>query len=116
MNAYDSANQLARSITESEEYKKLAAAKSALGSDEGAQKMVKDFLAKQAQLQLEAISGKEGVKDKQEQLRKLYELIAQNSKGRDYMQALMRFQLLLDDVYKILGEAVKPVLDDEKSE
>ncbi|MDR3349190.1 MAG: YlbF family regulator [Acidaminococcales bacterium] len=116
MNAYDLANQLARALKEGQEYSKLLAAKSVLGADGDAQKMVKDFLAKQAQLQLETLSGKEAAAGKQEQLQKLYELVVQNQKGRDYLQALMRFQLLLDDIYKILGDAVKPVLGEEKSD
>jgi cell fate (sporulation/competence/biofilm development) regulator YlbF (YheA/YmcA/DUF963 family) len=113
MNVYDCANQLAKELKESHEYKKLLTAKEALDKDEAAAGMVRDFLGKQAELHLEAMGGKEIDKSKQEQLQKLYELLALNSVSRDYIQTYMRFQLMLEDVYKILGEAVKPVLSDK---
>jgi cell fate (sporulation/competence/biofilm development) regulator YlbF (YheA/YmcA/DUF963 family) len=114
MNVYDAANQLAKELRESHEYKKLLSAKEALGKDQEAEKMVRDFLGKQAQLQIDAMSGKELDKGKQEQLQKLYEVIALNSDGREYMQVYMRFQLMLEDIYKILGDAVKPALGEAK--
>lgn len=109
MNVYDNANLTAKAIKESHEYKKLLDSKEKLSSDKDAQKMVKDFLEKQAGLQLDAISGKEPEKEKQEQIQKLYELISLNEKARDYIQAYMRFQMMLEDIYKILGDAIKPV-------
>jgi cell fate (sporulation/competence/biofilm development) regulator YlbF (YheA/YmcA/DUF963 family) len=116
MNAYDAANQLAQALKESHEHKKLNEAKNLLETDADAQKMVKDFLKKQTELQVEALSGKEISPAKQEQLQKLCELVAQTGKGRDYLQAYPRFQLMMEDVYKILGEAAKPVLGDGQDE
>lgn len=116
VNVYDNANQTAKALKESHEYKKLLEAKETLSSDKDAQNMVKDFLRKQMELQLEAMGGKEPAKEKQEQLQKLYELISLNEKGREYVQTYMRFQLMLEDIYKILGEAIKPVTSDIENE
>lgn len=116
VNVYDSVNQTAKAIKESHEYKKLLSAKEQLSSDKDAQKMVKDFLKKQAELQLEAMTSKEPAKDKQEQLKKLYELLSLNEKSREYVQTYMRFQLMLEDIYKILGEAIKPITSDMENE
>lgn len=107
---------MAKALKESHEYKKLFAAKEKLSGDKDAQKMVKDFLQKQAEMQLEAMSGKEPAKDKQEQLQKLYELLSLNEKAREYIQTYMRFQMMLEDIYKILGEAIKPVTSDMENE
>ena len=45
MNVYDNANELARAMRESHEFKKLKEATAALAKDEGAKKMVDEFLA-----------------------------------------------------------------------
>ena len=110
MNVYDSANTLAKAIKESHEYKKLIASKETLVADANAATMVADFLKKQAEMQLEAMSGKPVDSAKQDALQKLYELISMNEKGRDYVQSYMRFQLMMDDVYKMVGEVVKPAV------
>ena len=110
MNVYDSANALAGALQDSYEYKRLKQAWEPVRQDPDTKKMVEDFLKKQAQLQMDAISGKETAA-KQEQLQKLYELISQNSRGRDYMQAYMRFQLMMEDINKILADAIKPVVN-----
>lgn len=112
MNAYDCAHQTVKAIKESHEYKKLFEAKELLKQDADADKMVKDFLKKQTEMQLEAMGGKQVDKDKQEQLQKLYELISLNDKARDYVQTYMRFQLMMEDIYKIFGEAIKPVISE----
>lgn len=116
MNAYDAAHQTVKAIKESHEYKKLLDAKAALAEDVDADKMVRDFLKKQTQMQLEAMSGREVDKEKQEQLQKLSELITLNTKAREYVQSYMRFQLMMEDIYKIFGDAIKPVLSDAKDE
>ncbi len=117
MNVYDNANELAKAIKSSHEYKKLLAAKEGLAGDQDAGRMVKDFLEKQAQMQIEAMSGKPPDQAKTEQLQKLYELLSMNSKARDYIQAYMRFQMMMEDISKTIGEAVKDVsggIGDEK--
>ncbi len=115
MNVYDGANQLAKQLKESHEFKKLFEAKEVLKTDADAKKMVDDFMQKQAQLQFEVMSGKEVDKDKQEQLQKLYEVISLNSKGRDYIQAYMRFNMMMEDIYKILSDTIKPVVSDDSN-
>ena len=117
MNVYDNANDLAKAIKSSHEYKKLLEAKQGLSGDKDAGKMVKDFLDKQTQLQIEAMSGKQPDAAKTEQLQKLYELLNMNGKARDYIQAFMRFQMMMEDISKTIGEAVKDVsggIGDEK--
>ncbi len=110
MNVYDNANDLAKAIKDSHEYKKLLSAKKDLSGDADAGKMVKDFLGKQAELQLEAMSGKQPDQAKTEQLQKLYELLSMNSKAREYIQCYMRFQMMMEDISKTISEAVKDVV------
>lgn len=111
MNLYDKAHDLAKALKISEEYRSFLAAKQAVDNDEQAKKMVKDFILKQMEIEYEVMSGKPEDKDKTEQIQKMYDLIAYNPKARDFLQAHIRFQRIMADVYKIIGESVAEGLD-----
>ena len=108
---YDRAHELARALKSSTEYQAFLKAKEALAPDGDAKKMVRDFLMKKAELEYEALSGKSEDKAKIEQLQRMYELLAYNSKAREFMEAHTRFQRIMADVSKIIGEAVAEGLD-----
>ena len=116
MNVYDAAHQMAKALKESDECKKMMNAKAALSTDAEASKMVKDFLAKQIELEIEVMSGKPVDPAKQENLQKLFDLLSLNEKSREYMQAYTRFQIMMKDIEKIIGEAVRPILSELKDE
>lgn len=111
MNIYDKAHELAGALKNSNEYQQFLLAKRAIDSDEQAKKMVKDFVLKQMELEYEIMSGTSEDKSKTEQLQKMYDLIAYNAAARDFLQAYMRFQRTMADVYKIIGESVAEGLD-----
>lgn len=111
MNAYDKGNELARALKESEEFKALGIARRTLDTDPGAREMVKDFLRKQMEMQIEVMSGKADAGEKQASLQKLAELLALNSRARDYISAYFRFQQIMTDIYKMIGDAVGEGLD-----
>ena len=111
MNAYDKGHELARSLNESEEFRKLCAAKLALDTDPAARDMVRDFLRKQMELQIELMSGKPDAKAKEASLQKLAELLSMNARSRDYVAAYFRFQQVMTDIYKMIGDAVGEGLD-----
>ena len=72
--------------------------------------MVNDFLQKQTELYIEAMQGKKDP-EKEQNLQKLYELLNMNNKAGTYIQAYMRFQLMMQDVHKIIGESIEDVAD-----
>lgn len=111
MNTYDKAHELASALKNSNEYQQFLATKRVVGSDEQAKKMVKDFVLKQMELEYEMMSGASEDKSKTEQLQKMYQLIECNTGARDFLQAYMRFQRTMADVYKIIGESVAEGLD-----
>lgn len=102
---YDEAHALARELKASQEFTALLAAQKALEEDPSAVSMVKDFVAKQMELEFIAMSGKDDTA-KTEALHKLYDLIMANSKAKEYLQAHMIFQQMMNDIYKIIGESV----------
>ncbi|GBG57101.1 UPF0342 protein [Sporomusaceae bacterium FL31] len=106
MNTYDKAHDLAKVLQNSEEYRTFLAAKKLVDTDEQAKKMVGEFITKQMELEYEMMSGKPEDKAKIDQLQKMYDLLVLNSKARDFMQAHMRFQRVMGDIYKIIGDSV----------
>lgn len=111
MNTYDKGNELARALKESQEYKNLCAARRELDSEPEARDMVRNFLRKQMEMQLEVMSGKADAKEKEQALQKLAELLAMNARSRDYLAAYFRFQQIMTDIYKMIGDAVGEGLD-----
>lgn len=110
MNVYDLANNLASEMKKSQEFIKVQEAKKALDTDKEAAKMVKDFNAQRRELEMQQLSGKEPSKEKLEKVQNLYNLLAANSIAVEYVQAEMRFQMMLNDVSKAIGEVVKEAI------
>ena len=107
-NVYNDIHKLAFSLKNSDEYLALAATKKALNMDETARKMVQDFMGKQMELQIAAMSGKqEENKEKIEQAQKLYEIIALNTNARDYLNNMMKFDRIVQDMYKIINDTIR---------
>jgi cell fate (sporulation/competence/biofilm development) regulator YlbF (YheA/YmcA/DUF963 family) len=110
MNVYDKAHDLARALKQSSEYQNYLQAKQAIENDAEAKKMIKDFLAKQMELEYEAMTGKID-EEKRAQVQRMVELLAYNNKARDFLDVYMRFQRTMGDIYKILGESVAEGMD-----
>ena len=111
MNVHDKGSELARALKESDEYKALLRARQELNADPTAREMARDFLRKQMEMQLEIMSGKADVQEKQAALQKLYEVLAVNARARDFVALYMRFQQIIQDVYKMISDAVGEGLD-----
>ncbi len=106
MNVYDQAHNLARAIKESEEFKQYDYLKKVIDQNENLSKMVKDFQAKQFELQAKQMMGEEMPADMMQSIQELYQIIMTDPTAAQYMQAEMRFSLMMNDVYKILGEVM----------
>lgn len=106
MNIYDEAHALARSIQNAEEMKRLVAAKEALVKDQAAEKMVRDFMRLQMQMEYARITGEEKESEREE-LQKLAVLVENNRLAAEYLQAFGRWQRTAMDVQKIIGDAMR---------
>ena len=76
MNVYDNANELAKAMRESHEFKKLKEATAVLNKDENAKKMVNEFLSLNQQAEMEKYQGKEPAKETTEKIQKLYGILS----------------------------------------
>ncbi|HYF91961.1 MAG TPA: YlbF family regulator [Symbiobacteriaceae bacterium] len=106
VNVYDYAHSLARALKEAPEYRAFVAARTKLKARPSAEEMVRDFHKKQLDLQTLIMQGKEPPKEQKEALERLYAVISGDSDVREFLTAEQRFSVILNDVYKILGEAV----------
>ena len=107
MNVHDEAHNLARAIKESPEYKQYADLKAEASKNEELASMLNDFQAKQFELQAKQMIGEEMGPDLMEQIQSLYQILMRDPLASQYVQAEMRFSLLVNDVYNILGEVIR---------
>lgn len=113
MNVYDNANELARAMRESHEFKKLKEATAALGKDADAKKMVDEFLSLNQRAELEKYQGKEPDKEVTEKIQKLYGILALNSDAMQYLNSFMRFQMMLADITNSIQDVVKEAMGEK---
>lgn len=113
MNVYDNANELAKAMRESHEFKKLKEAAAALAKDENAKKMVDEFLALNQQAEMEKYQRKEPAKETTEKIQKLYGVLSLNSDAMQYLNSFMRFQMMLADVTNSIQDVVKEAMGEK---
>ena len=106
MNVYDQAHGLAQAIKASEEFKQYDALKKQVDANGELAKMLKDFQAKQLEFQTKQMMGEAPNSDDMANIQQLYASMAQDPLAAQYLQAEMRFSLMMKDVYEILGEAM----------
>lgn len=106
MNVYDQAHGLAKAIRESEEFKQYDQLKKVIDQNEELSAMVKDFQSKQFEMQAKQMMGDNSAEGMMQSVQDLYQIIMKDPMAAQYMQAEMRFSLMMNDVYKILGEVM----------
>lgn len=107
MNVHDEAHNLARAIRESDEYKQYADLKAKASQNEELTVMLNDFQSKQFEIQAKQMMGEELGPEMMEQIQSLYQILMKDPLAAQYVQAEMRFSMLVNDVYNILGEVIK---------
>ena len=105
-NVYDQAHNLARAIKTSEEYKTYVEKRKVVYANERNKKIVEDFKKKALEIQMDQMSGKEIKQEEVEKLRKLEEVLMLNPTINEFLNAELRFSQLVQDVSKIIGDAI----------
>lgn len=106
MNVYNEAHNLEHAIKESEEYKQMAAAKVKIDADPELKKVIDDFHKKQLAVQTKQMMGEEVGQDVMQAMQDLYAVVAKDPAAAEFLQCEMRFGLMMQDVYKILGDVI----------
>ena len=110
MEVYDQVNNLARTIKESKEYKEYKQVKAELMAEPELKSKVDEFEKIRYEEQLLAMQGEKQSEEKMKKLQELYQILVQNPRVKDYFDKEVRFNVLIADVNKIIGEAIKDVL------
>ena len=110
MSIYETAQQLAQQIKESDEYRDFIVAKELMKADEGQYKMIRDFQMKHFEIQQAQLFQLDISQGKQQELERLYSLLSLNPAAREYLEAEFRISRMINDVQKIIGEAIIDVL------
>ena len=111
MNPYDKVHELVRAIKESEEVKQYIKIKEELYADDKNKEMIKNFRDMQTEVQSLLMQGQEADAEKMEKLQNLYQILAGNPKIKDFFDKEVQFDVMLSDIYKIIGEALKEILE-----
>ena len=113
MNIYDTANNLAREIRESDVFKKLKNAKDMIYSDPEKKDLVEEFAKLKVEVQLMEIKQQNheevNQEDKRVKLAKLYNTLISNKDIKEYFDLQVQFNQMMIDINKIIGDVVKDV-------
>ncbi len=110
MNIYDTANQLAREIKESEEYVTYKMAKEAINLNYELKEKLEEF--EKARYEAQIIALQTG-KDDEQKLRKVQELygqLIQNQEASKYFDAEVKFNVMIADINKIIAESIQSLI------
>ncbi|MGI6308314.1 MAG: YlbF family regulator [Dethiobacteria bacterium] len=113
MNVYDHAHALAKAIKSSPEYKNFIKCQEKLEKDPHAKEMLTDFQKTQWELQKQKMSGLEVAPEQEKRLTQMWEVISLNMVVKEYLEREYHFSVMLADVQKIIGEALKDIISQE---
>ena len=110
MNVYDTVNKLAQEIKNSEEFKNYKKYKEIIKSNQEVSENIKKFETLRYEIQISAMQGLETNKDKEKELQDIYAELLTKENVKEYFESEFKFNILLADVNKIIGDSVKEVL------
>lgn len=111
MKVYDEVNNLAKAIKESKEYLEYKEIRAEVFADPDMKNKVEEFEKIRYEEQLLAMQGEKQSDEKMEKLQELYKILVQNEKVKEFFDKEVRFNVMMADVNKAIGEAIKDVLD-----
>lgn len=110
MKVYDKCNELAREIKESNEYKEYKKLKQELFSNLELKAQVEEFEKIRYEEQLLAMQGEKQSAEKMQKLQELYTILIKEPRIKEYFDKEVKFNVMIADINKIIGEAIKDVL------
>ena len=110
MNVYDTANRLAGEIKQSEEYVNYKMAKEALNLNHSLKEKMAKFEKLRYETQLEMMQTGKNNEEKYKEMQKEYAELIEDEEAKRYFDAETKFNILIADVNKIIGEAIRDVM------
>ena len=113
---YNLAHRLADALKNSEQYQRYKEIREKVMEDERQKEMLKDYQEKQIQIQAKRMRGEDVSEEEEKNLKKLQELVEMNANIKEYLQAEYQFNMLLNDLQKILFGDLEFGLEEENKE
>jgi len=110
MYVYDQANNLAKSIQESKEYKEYKKAREDIKSNAEMKAKIDEFEKVRYEVQVLSFQGEKQDEEKMKKLQELHQILMQDDKVKEYFEIEVRFNIMLADVNRIISESVKELL------
>ena len=110
MNVYDTANKLAQEIKESEEYKSYKVAKQVINSNPQLKNKIDEFENARYEAQIIALQTGKDDEQKMKKVQELYGELIQNQEASKFFDAEIKFNILIADVNKIIGQVVQDII------
>ena len=110
MKVYDLANELAEEIKKSEEYVTYRTAKEAINLNYELKKKIDEFENARYETQIVSLQTGKDDEQKMKHVQELYGELIQNEEASKYFDAEIRFNVLIADVNKIIGNVVQELL------
>ena len=110
MNVYDTANRLAGEIKSSEEYVNYKMAKETLNLNHNLKEKMDKFEKLRYEVQLEMMQTGKNNEEKYKEMQKEYAELVQDEEAKRFFEAETKFNILIADVNKIIGEAIRAVM------
>ena len=110
MNIYDTANKLAQELKQSEEYINYKMAKETLNLKPELKKKIQEFEEARYDAQITAMQTGKNDEEKTKKMQQLYIELFEDADAAKFFDAETKFNIILADVNKIIGDAVMDVL------
>ena len=109
MYVYDEANNLAKAIQESKEYKEYENAKKEVEAIPDLKAKIDEFEKIRYDVQVMSFQGKQD-EEKTKKLQEMYDILNKEPKIKEYFDIEVRFNIMLADVNKIIRESVQDLI------
>ncbi|MDO5556605.1 MAG: YlbF family regulator [Clostridia bacterium] len=110
MYVYDEANNLAKAIQDSKEYKEYKKAREQLLDMPEMKTKIDDFEKIRYEVQVMSFQGEKQDEEKMKKLQEMYDILMKEPQIKEYFDVEVRFNIMLADVNKIISESVKDLL------
>ena len=110
MNIYDTANKLSSEIKASEEYANYKMAREVINLRPDLKEEIAKFEGLRYEVQINQMQTGKVDEEKMKQIQEIYTKIIEIDEVKKYFEAELKFNVLLADVNKIIGDAVKDLV------
>lgn len=110
MVVYDTVNKLAQELKETEAYLEFKKMREMINANEELKNKLKEFDKMRYESQVLAMQGGKPEESSYQKLQEVYGELIQDENAKMYLEAEMKFNTLMSDVNRIIGEAVVDIL------